>query len=79
MFLDGGIGLLRFDGAFPSVGTRTNFEQQVGVGFTVRVQGDVHLLTGLRYLHASNADQFGARRNPGFDAVTPYVGLTWRF
>jgi hypothetical protein len=74
---EGGTSFVRFDDPFPSVATRSNFESQGGIGVSFRIRQNVHGICGARYVHVSNASQFGATRNPGFDAIQPYFGLTW--
>jgi hypothetical protein len=75
IFADGGAGLVQFDRRFPAGGTHFNFNQRVGLGATFRLDANIHLIGGVRYMHLSNASIHGSGRNPSFDAVEAYVGL----
>ena len=79
LFLDGGGGRMWTDTPTPRGGTPSNWTGRVGLGATLRLSDDLHLIGGARYLHYSNGDVHGRERNPGYDGVEGYVGLMWRF
>ena len=79
VFIDGGGGLVRFDGEFPAFGTHSNFTARVGLGATVRIAEDLHLIGAVRYFHLSNAARHGQDENPSVDAVELSVGLVWEW
>jgi hypothetical protein len=63
----------------PRGGTEINFDARAGVGATVRLLNDLHLMGGVRYLHLSNGNIHGLDENPSIDAVEGYVGLMLTF
>ena len=63
----------------PPTGTDFNFTIQTGLGATVNLWDNVELLSGIRYLHLSNAHQEGPNRNPSINAAAVYVGLMFKF
>ena len=79
VYLDGGVGLIWFQEAFPIMGTRQNFTPQAGFGATVHVCDNVRLIVGARWHHISNASKKGESQNPGFDGVMVYAGIVIPF
>ena len=81
LFLDGGVGLIYSDHELPNGGhgTHWDFTPQAGVGVTYRLDDHLHLLTGLRLFHASNANLNGSDRHCGSNALGAYAGLMWTF
>jgi len=76
LFAEGGAGLLWLDSNFPVSGTRQNFTPQAGVGVMWEALENVNLMGGVRWHHISNADKTGSDRNPGYDGVMIFAGLT---
>lgn len=75
VYLDGGAGLRQFGPrSYPAAGTHFNFTPQAGAGATLRLNHDLWLMGGARWLHISNADIDGEDQNPGDDAVQVYLG-----
>jgi len=76
LFGEAGAGLIWFDSTFPATGTHQNFTPQAGLGVMWEVIKNVNLLGGVRWHHVSNANKTGADRNPGYDGVMVFGGLT---
>ena len=79
LYIDGGGGILYADDQIPRGGTHFNYAARTGVGGTIELADDVHLMLGVRYFHLSNGDIHGRRRNPSIDAIETYVGVMWTF
>ena len=79
IYADGGGGIIEFEDEFPSGGTHFNFTGRVGLGASIRLAHNLHLIGGARYLHISNAAIHGVERNPGFDSMEYYTGLMFTF
>ena len=60
-------------------GLNFNFTIQTGLGATWRLQDNVYLMGGARYLHFSNRQMHGAEHNPSINAVEGYVGMLFTF
>jgi hypothetical protein len=78
-FLDLAAAFVEASDDVPTEGTRFNFIEQAGVGMTYHLQGNSHLLLGVRYLHLSNAGIEGQERNPSINGIAAYVGLMFTF
>lgn len=78
-FIDFGPGVIESSHRIPPAGTDFNFFFKTGVGATVQLWGKTDLITGVRYLHISNAHLEGPQRNPSLNAVEGYLGLLVRF
>ncbi len=76
-FVDGGAGLDWTTQNVPDTGSKFNFTPQAGVGFTVGVGGNARVITGVRWLHISNANLYP--ENPGRDSIEVYAGITFPF
>jgi len=76
-FIDGGAGLLWTTHNVPHDGSSFNFTPQAGLGFTIGVGGDARVITGVRWLHISNANLYST--NPGRDSIEVYAGITLPF
>ncbi|MDG2055208.1 MAG: acyloxyacyl hydrolase [Phycisphaerales bacterium] len=76
-FVDGGAGLLWTTENVPDNGSRFNFTPQAGVGCTIGVGGNARVITGVRWLHISNANLYSS--NPGRDSIEVYAGITLPF
>ena len=48
-------------------------------GTTYPLKDNLHLLTGVRYFHLSNARIEGNSRNPSINGVEGFLGLMWTF
>lgn len=79
LFLDGSAGVSYANHATPWYGTNFNFILQAGVGTTFQLWDNVHLLTGIRYWHLSNAHKEGPAHNPSINAMQIYMGLLFKF
>jgi len=76
VFADVGIGLLASTDNVPSNGTSFNFTPRAALGYTRRIgTGQTRLVTGIRWLHISNAKIQGGDSNPGRDAPTVFFGV----
>ena len=76
LHLEGGAGIQQADTDCPS-DNHFNFRPQLGLGATVRLTEDFSLLTGVRYLHISNAGITNG--NDGFDGAMVYLGAMLKF
>ena len=79
LFLDAAGGGLYAEDEIPLGGTHYNWIARLGGGFTFELWDDVHLMSGVRYLHMSNGDRHGRPQNPSMDAVETFVGVMWTF
>lgn len=61
----------------PRGGTRFSFTPQIGGGCTFQISPDMHLVTGIRWYHISNANT--SADNPGRDSILFYCGVTVPF
>jgi hypothetical protein len=61
----------------PAGGTDFNFITRTGIGITHKIDEHLHLLTGVRYFHLSNARIEGPQRNPSINGIEGYIGLMW--
>ena len=75
VYADGGTGIVQFNEDFPAGGTQFNFIERVGLGASFRLDTNLHLIGGVRYLHLSNARIRGRDENPAMDSVEGYIGL----
>lgn len=75
IYADGGAGVVQFDEAFPDGGTHFNFNERIGLGGSLKLDTNIHLIGGVRYMHLSNARISGRNENPGMDSVEVYTGL----
>jgi predicted porin len=79
LFIEGIAGLFYGQHNFPKGGTHFNFNEQFGLGATYRIDGNVHFLGGVRYMHISNARIRGADENPSYDGLGGYVGVLFNY
>jgi hypothetical protein len=77
LFIDGGFAVSIAEAAVPEGGTHFNYTPKGGVGATVRLQDDVHLIGGARFFHLSNGNLHGREQNPSQDGVQYYLGLVF--
>ena len=63
----------------PGIGVRKDFATRTGLGVSYHLQGNMYLLTGVRYFHISNAHIEGRLRNPSINGVEGFLGLMWTF
>lgn len=77
IFGDVSFGPVESDEQVPHDGTQFNFITRTGIGATVRINEDLHLVGGVRYFHLSNARIEGVERNPSINGIEGYVGLMW--
>ncbi|MEX0744316.1 MAG: acyloxyacyl hydrolase [Phycisphaeraceae bacterium] len=75
LFIEGGAGIQRASERFPE--THFNFRPQGGVGMTLQLREDMHLITGVRHLHISNAGR--SSPNVGYEGIMPYLGVSLQF
>lgn len=73
LFVDGAIGVVQSSVDVPEVGTHTNFRSSIGLGALVPLKDDLHLISGARWLHISNAGLDDD--NDGYSGVQFYVGI----
>lgn len=79
VFVDGGVGAMLATERVPENGTSFNFQPQVGAGASLRISEDARLVTGVRWVHTSNAGVFGPGRNAGMEMLVPYLDFAWEF
>jgi hypothetical protein len=79
LFLELDVGICEADTVVPPRGTRANYLAMGGVGVTIRVRRDVHILAAMRWTHVSNGARAGRSRNPDIEAVGPQVGVVMGF
>ncbi|MFA9477671.1 acyloxyacyl hydrolase [Phycisphaerales bacterium AB-hyl4] len=86
LFFEGGGGMIYTNVSLPDGdrarnrdGTHFNFTATMILGLTYQLTENLHLNTGLRYIHISNARRNGKKRNPATEAVGGQLGLTWSF
>ena len=72
-------GLFYASHRIPEGGTHFNLTLTSGLGATYRLDDHLHLLTGVRYFHLSNAAIEGRDRNPSVNGWGAYLGLVWSF
>lgn len=60
-------------------GTHFNFTFMLGWGFKHTLGEHGRLIASLRYFHLSNANRRGVSRNPSFDGIGFFTGLTFDF
>lgn len=75
LFLDAGASVSYADRRTPSSGTYFNFMEEAGIGSTFQLQDNLHLLSGVRFFHLSNARLDGPNRNPSINAYQFYLGV----
>jgi hypothetical protein len=79
LFFEGIAGMLYGGHNFPSGGTHFNFNEQLGLGATLRLDEHAHLIGGARYMHISNARIHGEDENPTFDGLGGYIGVLFTY
>ena len=77
LFLDGGGSVLYANRAFPAEGTQFNLTGKVGLGASLRIGDDTHLMGGARYFHLSNGQIRKSDDNPSYDGIQVWVGILW--
>lgn len=78
LFGDCELGMLESNHQIPPNGTDFNFTVHLGVGATAHLWDNVNLISGVRYLHLSNADVHGPVRNPSINGGEAYIGLLFK-
>jgi hypothetical protein len=79
LFIDGIAGMFYGSRNFPKGGTHFNFNEQLGLGATFRLDDNAHLFGGCRFIHISNARIRGADENPGFDGLGGFFGVMFTY
>ena len=79
LYLDFGGGMLDARDEIPAGGTEINFDARAGLGGTIRLLNDLHLMGGVRYFHLSNGNIHGLDENPSIDAIEGYMGVMLTF
>lgn len=79
MFFEGVAGMFYGSRNFPEGATHFNFNEQLGLGATFRLDEHAHLIAGARFMHISNARIRGEDENPGFDCLGGYFGLMFTY
>lgn len=77
LYTDFGCGFFYATEAVPSDGSRFNFTPRLGLGASFALNDRARILTGVRWLHISNANT--STPNPGRDSVELYAGLSLAF
>ena len=78
-FVELEVGISQADTLIPPRGTRFNYLAVGGAGATVRLRSDVHVLTGLKWIHISNNGLAGRDRNPDIEALGLQIGVLLGF
>lgn len=73
------VGIADADTDTPPRGTRFNYLALGGAGTFVRLRRDLHLVTGIKWVHVSNNGLAGRDRNPDIEAVGPRAGISIGF
>lgn len=79
LYLDASAGLIYSDKRLGESGTHFNFTLQGGLGATYDLTEGFIPMTGVRWLHISNARLQGKDRNVGFDSPMFYLGVMTPF
>lgn len=77
LYADAGVGLAGFSEDVPAGGSEFNFTPQIGVGASFELGPRTRLMTGVRWLHFSNAQLSSG--NPGLDTALLYAGISIGF
>jgi hypothetical protein len=77
LFADVTFGPIESTSPLPVGGTNFNFIFRTGLGVTYQLDEHLHLMSGIRYFHVSNARLEGAQRNPSINGAEGYIGLMW--
>lgn len=77
LYADAGCGFFYATNPVPTDGSRFNFTPRVGVGASFAITDTARVLTGVRWLHISNANT--STPNPGRDSLEVYAGLSFGF
>lgn len=77
-FIDFGVGVSYANERTPPHGTYFNFMEEAGLGSTVYIKDNLHLLTGVRFFHMSNARIDGPEHNPSLNAWQVYAGIMFK-
>ena len=79
LFVDVGIGASYADHDVPAGGTHFNWTGKGGVGATVELRKNTHLVGGARFFHISNGNLHGRDENPSQDGIQGYLGVMFTF
>ena len=79
LFVDVGIGASYADHDVPAGGTQFNWTGKGGVGATVELRKNTHLVGGARFFHISNGNLHGRDENPSQDGIQGYLGVMFTF
>lgn len=79
LFFEGIAGLFYGHRNFPEGGTHFNFNEQLGLGATLRMRDNLHLIGGVRFIHISNARIRGEDENPSFNGLGGFVGVMFTY
>jgi len=75
-YLEAGIGLLASTDEVPEGGSELNFTPRAGAGVAVPITDwGARLDLGVRWMHISNASQFGTDDNPDRDSLMVYASI----
>jgi Lipid A 3-O-deacylase (PagL) len=77
-FIDFGLGVSYANERTPPHGTYFNFMEEAGLGSTIHIKDNIHLLTGARFFHMSNARIDGPEHNPSLNAWQVYGGIMFK-
>jgi hypothetical protein len=79
LFVDGGVGASIADAEVPQGGTHFNWTGKGGVGATIELREDLHLVGGARFFHISNGNLHGRDENPSQDGIQYWLGVLLTF
>lgn len=77
VFFDVGQFAFEADNPVPQHGTTFNWVFLFGGGITYQLSDNMHLMTGARYFHLSNAGREGDLRNPSLNGIQAFIGVLW--
>jgi hypothetical protein len=78
-FVEIAVGVSHAESAVPPRGTQFNYVFQPGFGFSLPIGRGASIVTGLRWLHLSNAGLAGRDRNPDLEAIGVNAGIQLPF
>jgi hypothetical protein len=77
--IGGGVGMLYAQPRTPPPGSHFNFNVFLDTTIYLKVYKNIGLYTGTRLYHLSNAALFSKARNPGYDSLLFFSGVTFTF
>jgi hypothetical protein len=79
IYIDSSVGLIFHENPLTEDSLRFNFDVQAGLGATLQLSDQMHLQSGVRWHHLSNARIRGKEENLGYDGPMLYFGVMKAF